>query len=205
MFWVCFLLMEKSFPSILYQQESKTFWAVVTSITSPLFNLSLGQTTTVLPNSSSRCGNLICFNFFSAWVNSVFSVIQMSFEDNGSLEFANDSELNLSWVYWQGKHSATFRWRVRKEGDLLAPRQEQSGMGTRNDSFVLLHLEYNGLILFPLKAMAKAPLTEKQVWDVLSLSASWGLWYERKASELPWPKPQSNGTINYLGEKMQGR
>lgn len=72
-----------------------------TSITSPLFILSLGKTTTVLPNSSSRWGNLTCFNFFSALVNSVFPVIQMSFEDNGSLGFANDSELNLSWVYWQ--------------------------------------------------------------------------------------------------------
>lgn len=31
----------------------------------------------------------------------MFFVIQMSFEDNGSLRFANDSELHLSWVYWQ--------------------------------------------------------------------------------------------------------
>lgn len=61
-----------------------------TAITSPLFILS-----------SSRCGHGICFNFFSAWVKPVFFVIQMSFEDNGSWGFADDSELNLSWVHWQ--------------------------------------------------------------------------------------------------------
>lgn len=74
--------------------------------------------------------------------------------------------MTQNWIWVEctgrGKHSATLSWRVRNEGDLLAPRQEQSGMDTRSDSFVLLHEEYNGLILFPLKLMAKAPLTLRE-------------------------------------------
>lgn len=46
--------------------------------------------------------------------------------------------------------------------------------------------------------MVKALLTEKQDWDVLCLSATWGLWYKRKVSKFPFPKLQSNGSKNYL-------
>lgn len=51
---------------------------------------------------------------------------------------------------------------MRKEGDLLAPRQEQSGMGTKMTHFFFFALRIQWTDPFPVKIMAKAPLTPRE-------------------------------------------
>lgn len=154
----------------------------------------------VSPNPSSRCGDLLCFNFFSAWVNIMFFLIQMSFEDNGSLGFANDSELNPSWVCWLRQ---THCYAEMKAEEWRRPPGSQARATRYGHKWLISSsaLSIQGADAGSLDT--NGPTDFERSTIEMFPSARWDLWYGRKTSKFICPNLQSKRTKTYVGEGEQ--